>query len=90
MENGVIEEKKDSFARLTDVIYSAGMDEESEELQEIWNELVEESDRLNKVIYDMGSDIQRYRKALQKIVCLNIPMPDEVFEIANNALEECE
>ncbi len=31
---------------------------------------------------------RKFRKALKKIVCLNIPMPDEVFEIANNALEE--
>jgi hypothetical protein len=30
----------------------------------------------------------RYKKALSKIVCLNIPMPDEVFNIANDALEE--
>ncbi|WP_245640056.1 hypothetical protein [Paenibacillus dakarensis] len=35
----------------------------------------------------MEQEAKKYRKALQKIVCLNISMPDEVFEIANNALE---
>lgn len=30
---------------------------------------------------------KRYKTALRKIVCLNIPMPDEVFNIANDALE---
>lgn len=28
-----------------------------------------------------------YRKALSKIVCCNIPIPDEIWETANNALE---
>lgn len=32
-------------------------------------------------------ETKRYKTALRKIVCLNIPMPDEVFNIANDALE---
>lgn len=34
-----------------------------------------------------GKDFKRYKTALSRIVCLNIPMPDEVFNLANNALE---
>lgn len=30
---------------------------------------------------------KQYKVALRQIVCLNIPMPDEVFNIANDALE---
>lgn len=36
---------------------------------------------------EFANDAEKYHKALKKIVCLNIPMPDEVFNIANNALE---
>lgn len=35
-------------------------------------------------------DIKRYKTALSRIVCLNIPMPDNVFNLANNALEGVE
>ncbi|MUT66027.1 hypothetical protein [Paenibacillus sp. NEAU-GSW1] len=42
----------------------------------------------NRTLSRMDSQIKHYRGALRRIVCLNTPMPDEVFEIANNALEE--
>lgn len=57
-------EMRESFARLTDVIYSAGMDEESEELQGIWNmivSLLEEKDKAlafyaDETIYEFDED----------------------------------
>src|SRR5690606_8195932 len=50
MKNGVIEEKLKDIKRLIGVIYSADMEEESEELQEMWNSLVGEIERLEKAL----------------------------------------
>ncbi|MVP00376.1 hypothetical protein [Paenibacillus lutrae] len=36
------------FARLTEVVYSAGMEKESEELQEIWNNLISKIEVLSQ------------------------------------------
>jgi hypothetical protein len=32
----------------------------------------------------------RYKRALRKVICLNVPMPDEVFNLVNDALEGVE
>lgn len=45
-----LKEITSSYARLTDVIYSAGMDEESEELQEIWNRLISTIEGLTEAL----------------------------------------
>ncbi len=44
---------------------------------------------INDMKYLIGEveEEKRYKSALRKIVCLNIHMPDEVFNIANDALE---
>lgn len=41
-----------------------------------------------KTIQTLRMESERYRNALSKIVSLNMPIPAEVFEIANGVLEE--
>jgi hypothetical protein len=42
---------------------------------------------LSDRVTELEASERRYKTALRKILCLNVPMPDEVFNLANIAYE---
>jgi prefoldin subunit 5 len=55
------------FANLTEIIYSAGMEQECEELQEIWNHLVSKIKVLTQDIEMLESTVSELEEKLAQV-----------------------